>query len=354
VLTACDGQEGLERARDTLPDLIVTDVMMPKLGGDELVRAVRGLPELDATPIIVLTARADEERRVRLLAGGAQDYVAKPFSPDELLARVRNLTLVKRAREILQKELATKRGDLEDLAREVTHKKRELEDALRAKTTFLSLVSHELTTPLQAMRLSIESLLSSPERLSAAQLGKIGKIERGSTRLLDMIEALLEFVRLESGRLEVRLEDVRLEDVASSVVEDFAPQARQKGLDLHLSVREAIPALHTDARLLRLILANLVGNAVKYTQVGGVDVALERGAAGGRVRVADTGPGIPLEKQGAIFEPFTQLEAMRHKHLPGVGLGLTLVREMTRAIGAEISLESRVGEGSTFTIELHG
>ncbi len=366
IATANDGQEGLEKARALRPDLILTDIMMPRRSGDSLVHEVRRHRELDTTPIVVLTAKADDEQRVRLLGEGAQDYVAKPVSANELLARVNNLMAVKKARDILQSELTGAQEDLEQLAREVMSRKRELEEALQgtriardqaqrasqAKTMFLGLVSHELTTPLQSMRLNLESLLRRSDGFSAAQIEKVGKVERASHRLLDMIDALIDFVRLESGRLEVHCEEVLVPELARQVQEEFAAQARQKGLELRLETTRNVSAARTDARLLRLILVNLVGNAVKYTDKGSVEVRITRDETAYRIRVSDTGRGIPPEKLAAIFEPFTQLEPLRHKHGRGVGLGLTLVREMTKALHGKISTSSEVGRGSTFTLEL--
>ena len=366
IATARDGQDGLEKAYALRPDLILTDIMMPRRSGDSLVQEVRRHRELDTTLIVVLTARADDEQRVRLLGEGAQDYVAKPFSASELLARIKNLIGVKKARDILQTELADAQGDLEQLAREVTSRKRELEDALRgtrsardhaerssqAKTLFLGLVSHELTTPLQSMRLNLESLQRRPDGFSTAQIEKLGRVERASQRLLDMIDALIEFVRLESGQLEVHLEVVSVPDIARQVLEDLGAQARQKGLELRLETTSDIVPVRTDARLLRLILVNLVGNAVKYTDKGCVEVTLAQGDRAQRIRVTDTGHGIPPEKLTEIFEPFTQLEALRHKHGSGVGLGLTLVREMAKALHGKISTSSEVDRGSAFTLEL--
>jgi signal transduction histidine kinase len=366
VETAADGSEGLAKALALRPDLVVTDVMMPSLSGDELVRALRVHRELDATPIIVLTARTDPELRVRLLGEGAQDYVAKPFSADELLARARNLVATKRARDVLRGELATRLTDIEQLARELAQRKCALQAALqaaeiardraehaaKAKTMFLSLVSHELMTPLQALRLNLDLLRRGTDGLSATQRDQVERIARSTVRLHEMIQALLEFARLESGRLEVHREKVSLPELAATVIEDLAPQAHQKGLEVCLRVVGFVPRANTDSRLFRVILANLVGNAIKYTLAGHVDVTIDHGPDGHRVRVSDTGPGIPPEKHEAIFEPFTQLEPLRHKQAPGVGLGLALVREVSKAIGAEVSLISRVGSGSTFTLVL--
>jgi signal transduction histidine kinase len=366
VVAASDGQEGLEKARAIRPDLIVTDVMMPKLSGDALVREIRKDGTFASVPLLVLTAKADDDLRVRLLGEGAQDYLGKPFSADELLARVRNLATAKRARDILQAELQSRLSDLEQLAKEVTLRKRELQEALKetrlardqaqeashAKTTFLRLVSHELTTPLQSMRLNLEYLQRKPGALTVAQLERLGKVSGASNRLLEMIESLLEFIRLESGRLEVHRQEVSLAEIASTVAEDLTQQARKKGLDLRLQGPKELPPCATDPKLLRLILVNLVGNAVKYTDRGYVEVTWEADDRSHRLIVSDTGHGIPVEQQELVFEPFKQLEALRHKHTPGVGLGLTLVREFVKALGGTISVSSKVGRGTIFTVSI--
>ena len=110
--------------------------------------------------------------------------------------------------------------------------------------------------------------------------------------------------------------------------------------------------METDRRLLRLVLANLVGNAVKFTERGSVTVSLGHSADTHSFEVSDTGPGIPPEDQRRIFDPFEQLDPIRHKHVPGVGLGLALVQQLVTALGGEITLESQVGRGSAFKVTL--
>lgn len=130
TIAAFDGQEGLEKAMALKPDLIISDVMMPIMSGDELVRSLRERPEFDGTPIVLLTAKADEHLRVDLLRLGVQDYLMKPFTSDELLARLGNMIATKRARDVLQQELASQTGDLEQLSREMVERRRELKSAM--------------------------------------------------------------------------------------------------------------------------------------------------------------------------------------------------------------------------------
>jgi signal transduction histidine kinase len=368
VAQARDGMEGLEKARKLRPDLILSDLMMPRMSGEELVAAVRALPELDAVPILLLTAKNDELHRSRTLETGAQDYVLKPFGSEELLARVHNLLTMKRTRDLLQNEVEAQQSDVEALTRQLVAQKRELTSALasarearshaeqasRAKSDFLSLVSHELRTPLTSIQLQLERLRRGVTGMvSAEQLQAMEKIARSSARLLDLLDALLEFGRMESGRLEVSLSDVDLSAIARDAIDDLRPRAEQKGIALTLALGEGSLVARTDARLVRLILVNLIDNAIKYTEEGAIELRLEPRAEGGvALRVTDTGPGIDPTQQQLIFEPFQQLESVRHKRGEGVGLGLALVKSIAQALQAEVALESAPGRGSAFTITL--
>jgi signal transduction histidine kinase len=367
VESALDGERGLELAVSRRPDLIVTDVMMPYLSGDRLVAEVRTHPELDAVPIVAVTAKADDELRERLLREGVQDYVTKPFSGAELRARVANLVRVKRARDLLQGEIETQTRDIDVLAAEATERERQLEIALesmrvareqaeqasRSKTNFLSLVSHELRTPLAALRLQLERLKTDAEaRLSESQRTLVARMTTSATRLQSLIESLLEYARIQSGRLSVDVQSFDPTTVVVDTLEEVRPQAHGKGLELRLEPPQGVPPLETDPHLLRLILTNLVGNAVKFTQVGLVTVGLSHESGTHRFWVRDTGPGIADDQLQRIFEPFEQGEPTRQKHATGVGLGLALVKEMVAGIGGSIMVDTEPGIGSTFTVVL--
>lgn len=364
---AFDGEEGLRLARERRPDLVISDVMMPRLSGDQLVEAMRQDAALDAIPVVMLTARADDELRVALLREGAQDYLVKPFAARELLARVKNLVTMKRARDILQRELDVQVRDLERLAQEATGRKRELESALEAvrvardqaeqasqlKSNFLSLVSHELRTPLSTLLLQLELMLRQ-EEVSGAGRHKRG-VERmlGSVRrLMDMMGSLLDFARIENGRLSVRQAPVDLPALIREVAAELSPLAERKQLALTLELGAVPDEVRTDPRLLRTIVSNLAGNAIKFTERGAVTLELGRAGDEVLIRVRDTGPGIPLDRQTAIFQPFEQLESIESKQTPGFGLGLAIVRELAEALGARVDLDSAPGAGTTFSVAL--
>ena len=368
VASAFDGKQALLRLENLTPDLIVTDFMMPHMSGDEFVNVLRSKEETADIPVLVLTARNDVDVRVQMLSAGVQDWLTKPFTVRELVARSHNLVSARRARSILRAELATREFDVGELAEQLAERKRRLEsllaslsDALehaelasRFKTSLLRLVSHELRTPLGALQLQLERL-SGEHRgpLNEAQQQLIVRMRRSLSRLTDMIQSLLEYARIESGRLDLFVESFDLRELAQSVVDDFAPQAESKGLRLWLEAAPGSAEFESDARLMRLVLVNLVANALKFTERGQVVLSLQLEPEACSLRVQDSGPGIEPSLRTAVFEPFFQGESAGHRqYTQGAGLGLSLVREMLLALGGSIELSSELGVGSTFQISV--
>ncbi len=363
---AVDGEDGLRKARELAPDLIISDVMMPRSSGDEMLRALRKTPGLEDVPVIMLTARAEEPLRVTLLREGAQDYLVKPFSLEELRSRAGNLLAMKRARDVLQRELATRHRDVEQLATDLAARKRELqaaletarvarEDAERAatvKSDFLDMVSHELKTPIATILMQLDALGRLPQDgLSPRHKAAFGRLSTSGARLSQMVTQLLDFSRLEDGKLPIAQVPVNLHELAGAIIEDLESQATAKGIAVRLE-GEPGSSIASDPRLLRIALTNLVENAIKFTNQGEVVVRVSADAREARLVVADTGIGIPEDKLTIIFEPFEQLEPTYSKSAPGVGLGLSIVRKILDALGGSVSVRSTPGEGSTFTISL--
>lgn len=365
VVTAQDGRDGLARARALRPDVIISDVMMPGMSGDQLVAALRADESFATTPILLLTAKADDELRVRLLREGAQDYLNKPFMAAELLARVGNLAGIKRAGDTLRAELASLSTDLEGLARELSQKHRQLQTALdaaevareqaerssRAKSAFLGMVSHELRTPLSTLQMNLQMLArdkngSLPEELRP----RVERLNSAALRLATLVEGLLEYTRVESGGLNLRLEPVDLAALAAEAVEDYQFEAANRGLTLTLGPSPATLPIEGDTRLLKVILSNLIGNALKFTPRGGIVVRVGERGEQRLIEVQDTGVGIPAQDMERIFNPFEQLEPVQRKSVPGIGLGLALVKEMAEALGGRVEVESELGVGSTFRV----
>ncbi|HSP20450.1 MAG TPA: HAMP domain-containing sensor histidine kinase, partial [Myxococcaceae bacterium] len=179
----------------------------------------------------------------------------------------------------------------------------------------------------------------------------IRRLDASTLRFEERMETLLEYARIQSGRLGVVPHTVELRGLLADALDELRPEAEARQLTLRLEEGEPVEVV-TDPRLLRLVLGNLISNGIKYTDVGSVTVILGSDRGGAIVSVQDTGRGIAPEAQGRIFEPFVQLEPLQKKHTPGVGLGLAIVREVVEQLQGHITLDSRPGSGSTFRVHL--
>jgi signal transduction histidine kinase len=366
VELAADGQDGFERARTVCPDLMITDVTMPRMGGEAFLAAVRGEPSLTHTPVIVLSARAEEAVCVKLLRQGANDYAVKPFSADELLARVANLVALKRVRDVLASELHAVSGSVETMALELAAQNRALgianrdlalakeraEDASAAREKFMNLVSHEIRTPLTSLHLQLALLYRSGLEISPKQRSYFEKMESLFGHLSEMMSALLEYANLQSGDFVPTEEVVNVGALTEQVVAPFARRAADKGLAMSVDVQPALPNVKADAHLTSVLLTQLVSNAVRHTRQGSVAVRVRAHDHDIRIDVVDTGPGISAERREHLFRPFEPLEDTAYKHTPGLGIGLALAKRIAAATHARLEVISQAGAGSTFTAVL--
>jgi signal transduction histidine kinase len=232
--------------------------------------------------------------------------------------------------------------------------------ANRSKSEFLAAMSHELRTPLNAI-IGYVDLLSLGVRgaITPTQQGDLERVRAAGQYLLSLINDLLNFTRLEAGRVEFRLRETPLEDVMANALELVRAQLTRKGLRLELGRSAPSLTAYADGERVQQMLINLLTNAIKFTDEGGTisvwaDEGLtSTGAPAARIHVRDNGMGIPGEQLAEIFEPFVQVQ--RHPRAgsqQGVGLGLSITRDLARGMGGDILVMSEVGQGSTFTIVL--
>ncbi|MCA9863181.1 MAG: GAF domain-containing sensor histidine kinase [Thermomicrobiales bacterium] len=226
------------------------------------------------------------------------------------------------------------------------------EAANQAKSAFLAMANHELRTPLQAILGYAEFLLNDTHAvLSDDQRVDLGYIQLGGRRMLAIINDLLDLARIEADGLMLRRDVVDLTQVVEQVRQDVQPQAAQRGIDLQVRLPERLPHLLGDGERLRQILLNLAGNAVKFTEAGLVEIAVEVDSDWVVVRVRDTGFGIAPEALDRIFDAYHQVEH-GHPRRHGAGLGLAIAQRLARLMDGQITVESTPGVGSVFRLQI--
>jgi signal transduction histidine kinase len=481
-----DGEAALARARrNPRVDLVLSDVMMPKLDGFALLDALRLDDRTHSIPIVLLSAKAGEEARVEGLRAGADDYLVKPFAARELIARIETqlrraweqreqdeiIEAVDRERARLRElfasapaaiavlqgpahvieianenwlEVAGHRDvigqplgealpeleeqgiiaiaddvfrtgvayvgtefklnfrangsdapveryfnfvcqpvrdenwgrisalfvhavevtDLVNSRRDAERAQRMAEEANRAKSEFLAAMSHELRTPLNAIAGHAQLLeMGVHGPLTDAQRQALGRIQWSEGHLLALINDVLNYAKIEAGRVQYEMGDVVLADLTKEVLSMIQPQLASGELSCEVNVPEGLVA-HADREKIRQILINLLSNAIKFTDRGGqITIAAARdtttndGTHDGQrpplvLQVSDTGIGIPADKQQSIFDPFVQVHRNLTRSTEGTGLGLAISRDLARGMGGELDVQSIVGEGSTFSLRL--
>ncbi len=228
------------------------------------------------------------------------------------------------------------------------------EKANSSKSNFLAAMSHELRTPLNAIAGYVELMeLELRGPLTSEQRADLGRIKRNQKYLLGLIEEILVFTQLDAQRIALDISDTAVDAVIRDAETMVQPQIKAKGIHYHYERCEEKLVVRADGDKLQQIVINLLINAAKYTETGGsitVDCASSEGSI--QMRVTDTGVGIPADKLSTIFDPFVQLDRSLNQPREGVGLGLTISRDLARAMGGDLTVESEPGKGSTFTLEL--
>jgi signal transduction histidine kinase len=339
---ALDGAQALKMLAGTAapPELILLDMILPDTDGYALFAAIRARADTRDVPVIFVTSMRDAASETRGLEMGAADYITKPISPAIVRARVRNHIELARTRAAL----VTSRN--EALA------------AAQAKAVFLSTMSHEIRTPLNGV-IGMTSLLQDTA-LEAQQRDFVDTIRLSGEALLSLINDILDFSKIDSGKLDLVLEPFALRQLIEESHEILAGKAREKRLELVISIDEGVPAgIYGDAVRLRQVIINLVGNAVKFTERGEVftQVRLLQSASADvpgvlEIRVTDTGIGIPHERIATLFDPFTQADSSTTRLYGGTGLGLAISKRLVELMGGSIGVETTPGQGSTFFVTL--
>lgn len=338
VEEASDGQEGLDLTRQLRPDLVLLDVVMPRLNGFEVCREIRNDRILTHTPILMTTGLDNPAALDRCFGAGATDVLAKPTAWKMLQYRVKFLL---------------RRYQVEQELRDAKSK---AEAANMAKTNFLANMSHELRTPLNAI-LGFSEVIKDQHFGPGenAQYQEYAKnIHESGGHLLGIIDDVLDMSRAASGNLKLTNEVVDLQDAIDAAIMQIGPSAEKGTVSVYNDIHMPLPEIRGDFLRLVQIFLNLLSNAVKFTPDGGsVHVLADRdGDDWISISVDDDGVGIAEDRIAEIFLPFKQLEGALNKKHEGTGLGIPIAAELARLHGGRIDYKSVVGKGTTATLTL--
>jgi len=265
----------------------------------------------------------------------------------DITPSVKAAEALERANATLERRVRERTGELTRLNAELERAKAEADDANVSKTRFVAAASHDILQPLNAARLYVTSLIERQHHSDDTDL--VANIDASLEAVEEIFAALLDISRLDTGAMKPEFGDFRLDELLHRLEVEFAPLAREKGLDL--TFMPCSQTIRSDRRLLRRLLQNLISNAIKYTPRGRVLVGCRRRGGRLRVEVYDTGIGIPHAKRRAVFKEFHRLD-QGARVARGVGLGLSIVERIARVLDCEVTLKSNVGRGSRFAIEV--
>lgn len=335
------GQLAIQAVQKEKPDLILLDINMPGMNGYEVCERLKADDALKEIPVIFISALDETMDKIKAFAVGGLDYITKPFQFEEVEARVQTHLKLRR----LQVERQRQNQQLQESCDQL----KKLED-LRDNLT--NMIIHDMRSPLMGLTGYLKMLeTDAAEKLSPDERMMLGETRSCGSLLENMVNTLLDVSRLEEGKMPLHREKADIDVLIQKALQSLGSLTKQVVL---IHRKSALPILvHCDVNLVARIVANLVGNAIKFTPEGGqVVVSAESRGVAARICVADTGSGIPLEYRHKIFEKFGQVETRQQRKMYSTGLGLTFCKLAVEAHGGEIGVESEPGQGSAFWFTL--
>jgi len=340
IVTARNGEECLALMEKERPDLVLLDIMMPRLDGFEVCRRIKDSPATANVPVLLLTAMRETSDKVKGLDAGADDFISKPFKDAEVHARVRAFLRTKRLHDELE-ENYKKLKELENLRDSLTH-----------------MIIHDLKSPLSIVigNVEIAQDIAGGKNLYAGKTIKdfLSTAQLSSALMMNLINDLLDVSRLEQKKLPLKKAPCDVAALADSCLKDLEPLRIKNNISFNKEYSPGMPQISLDETIIRRVLLNLLTNSLKFSENGGVITVLLRTLPEQNLlecSVQDTGMGIPKQYLKRIFEKFFQGNKMETTR-KGQGLGLTFCRMAVETHGGDIWAESELGKGSKFIFRI--
>jgi len=340
IFTAKDGSSALERAKKSLPDLILLDIIMPDMNGFDVISKMKKDNATKNIPVIFITGISENDNESEGLSIGAVDYIRKPFDATIVTLRVRHQI------------------QMVNLRRELEHAARSSEMASRAKSLFLANMSHEIRTPMNAI-LGVTEILIEHETLPMEIEEGLNRIYSSCDLLLGIINDVLDFSKIEAGKLDIVSSHYKIASLINDSVQLNMMRISSKPIEFDLQIDENIPAnLFGDELRIKQILNNLLSNAFKYTDAGkvtltvGFETSQEKDDIILVLSVKDTGCGMTKDQLNIMFEEYARFNRENNINIEGTGLGLAITQQLITLMKGEIQVESEPDKGSLFTARL--
>jgi signal transduction histidine kinase len=339
-ILAKSGKEALDLIRaQPQPDLVLLDILMPELGGYEVLRYIKQDENLRSTPVIMISVIDELESVIQCIEAGADDYLTKPFNALLLKARI-NACLERKRYHDQEKKF--------NLWLATSYQK--LQKAEEARDSLLHMIVHDMNNPLAYILGQSEMLMITKGNDNGKLAQSISNIHRAANQINALVACILDTAKMETSQIQVHPINIDVGFLCREIAEQFTPNLSEKKCTLHLQIENDVHC-HADKGLLTRILYNLMANAVKYGLTATKpDIVLSASVDNNRIHisVADNGPGIPEEHLKKVFTKFYQIE----HSTKGVGLGLTFCEMATQAMGGQITVENNPQGGCSFCVDI--